>query len=318
MKDTDLLKLDFNAIKLLKVLGEETNTKRAGERLFVSQPAISKSLKKLREQFNDPLFIRKRHGLEPTPKCEELLEQLPKVFSGLEALFEQGQTFLPEEYDGEISIHINTVLYEPLMTLLFDTLSSLAPLATLNIQNWSHDTEQQIKTRQVDLGINFMPLAISKEILQHHTVSTQFMICCRQDHPLSMNPKFTPDELGQWPFAIMLMPDYHRGEAYAETYLKARDILPKVRLRTDKMALCFDAVRKRNCVFPVSHIVQGVLPDDMTLLTIDHFEATPDYSIGCFYSHRSRRSPYVVWLHEVISNVLAEMSAPLPKGMGIN
>ncbi|MGR5457471.1 LysR family transcriptional regulator, partial [Vibrio alfacsensis] len=39
-----MLKLDFNSLKLLKILGEEKNTKRAGERLFISQPAVSKSL----------------------------------------------------------------------------------------------------------------------------------------------------------------------------------------------------------------------------------------------------------------------------------
>lgn len=310
MKDTDLLKLDFNAIKLLKVLGEEVNTKRAGERLFVSQPAVSKSLKKLREQFNDPLFIRKRHGLEPTPKCEDLLKQLPEVLSGLEALFEQGITFNPEYYGGEISIHINTVLYEPLMSSLFRKLLSLAPRATFNIQNWSHDTEQKIKTRQVDLGINFMPLSLSKEIIQYSTMSTQFLICCRKGHPLSENIKFTPQDLGQWPFALMLMPDYHRGESYSESYLKARNISPKVCLRTDKMELCFEAVRNHDCVFPVSHIVRSVLPEDMVLLSIEHLDATPDYSIGCFYSYRSRHSPYIEWLHGVISNVLMEKGAP--------
>lgn len=65
MDDNLLRKLDFNSLKLLKILGEERNTKRAAERMFLSQPAVSKQLKKLREEFADELFIRKQYGLEP-------------------------------------------------------------------------------------------------------------------------------------------------------------------------------------------------------------------------------------------------------------
>lgn len=308
MKESEMLKLDFNSLKLLKILGEEKNTKRAGERLFISQPAVSKSLRKLREQFNDQLFLRQKHGLEPTPKCDQLLRQLPDVLSRLEAIFEQGSSFNPEDYSGEINIHINTVLCYPLMEPLFKALTKTAPNATIVIQNWSHDTEVKIKTNQVDLGINFMPLGITKEIVQQHVVAAQFKLCCSTEHPMSRKGSITPQDVGSMPLALMLMPDYHQGETFAETYLRARDIEPRVLLRTDKIGLCYQAVRKHHCLFPVSHIVRHSIPENMTLLDIEHFEDGPEFSIGGFFAHRSRHSPYLTWLKGLVFDTIKHLS----------
>ncbi|CDT82981.1 Transcriptional regulator, LysR family protein [Vibrio coralliirubri] len=308
MKESEMLRLDFNSLKLLKILGEEKNTKRTGERLFISQPAVSKSLRKLREQFNDQLFLRQKHGLEPTPKCEELLLQLPDVLARLEAIFEQGSSFNPQEYTGEISIHINTVLCYPVMSPLLRMLTQSAPNATINIQNWSHDTELKIKTNQVDLGINFMPLNITKEIIQQHVAPAKFMLCCSAHHPMSKKGSITPEDVGSMPLALMLMPDYHKGDTFAETYLRARNIEPKVLLRTDKIDLCYQAVTDHHCLFPVSHIVRHSTPDDMVLLDIAHFEEGPDFSIGGFYAHRSRHSPYLTWLKELVFDTIKGLS----------
>ncbi len=136
MDDNLLRRLDFNTLKLLKVLGEERNTKRAADRMFLSQPAVSKQLKKLREEFADELFIRKQYGLEPTPYCLELLEKLPALFELLEDLFSRNQQFNPALYTGDISIAINTTLYRPVSRRLYHHLRPLLPNATLKIINW--------------------------------------------------------------------------------------------------------------------------------------------------------------------------------------
>ncbi len=107
MKDEDLNRLDFNSLKILKVLGEENSTQAASVRLKMGQSAVSKALNRLRLQFDDPLFTRKLHGLEPTPMCQLLIARLPNVMNQMEALFSDNDSFQPEHYTGSITIHIN-------------------------------------------------------------------------------------------------------------------------------------------------------------------------------------------------------------------
>ncbi|MEF1305449.1 LysR family transcriptional regulator, partial [Vibrio owensii] len=57
---------DYNLLKVLRVLLETRNTKQAAERLNLSQSAVSHALSRLRETFDDALFVRERYGLVPT------------------------------------------------------------------------------------------------------------------------------------------------------------------------------------------------------------------------------------------------------------
>ena len=79
-----LIRTDLNLLVALQILLEERNVTRAAERLSVSQPALSKTLQKLRDSFEDELFTRTAHGLVPTPRAEELGEELPGLLETVE------------------------------------------------------------------------------------------------------------------------------------------------------------------------------------------------------------------------------------------
>ncbi len=53
-----LSRIDLNLLVALQVLMQERNVTRAAERLFVTQPAMSKTLNRLRKLLEDDLFIR--------------------------------------------------------------------------------------------------------------------------------------------------------------------------------------------------------------------------------------------------------------------
>src|SRR5437762_8893929 len=64
--------LDLHALRVLDVLFRERSLTRAAEALHTQQPALSKTLARLRRYFNDPLFVRVALHMEPTAKALEL------------------------------------------------------------------------------------------------------------------------------------------------------------------------------------------------------------------------------------------------------
>ena len=79
----NLRSFDLNLLRVLDALLEEGSTVRAGERIGLSQPAVSSALGRLRGALGDPLFIRSGSGLEPTdfarkiaPDVRALLEKI--------------------------------------------------------------------------------------------------------------------------------------------------------------------------------------------------------------------------------------------------
>ena len=64
-----LSRLDLNLLVSLQALLEERSVTKAAQRLFITQPAMSRVLQRLRVQLGDPLFTRAGNELVPTPKA---------------------------------------------------------------------------------------------------------------------------------------------------------------------------------------------------------------------------------------------------------
>ncbi len=77
--------LDLNLLIVLDALLKEKSITRAAHRLYVSQPAVSSALKKLRTHYSDPILTRVGRRMEMTPKAKALREPLTDLLSQIEA-----------------------------------------------------------------------------------------------------------------------------------------------------------------------------------------------------------------------------------------
>ena len=81
MKVKSLQTLDLNLLKAFSVLMDERNVSKSAERLAITQPAMSGVLARLRDSFDDPLFVRVQRGVVPTNRALELVPQVKKVLN---------------------------------------------------------------------------------------------------------------------------------------------------------------------------------------------------------------------------------------------
>lgn len=95
MARVDIRSLDVSMLRTFDALLAERSVSRAAARLFLSQPAVSTSLKRLREVFDDPLFTRTAHGVEPTARALALAPHVHTVLSELGRLLSAGRDFDP-------------------------------------------------------------------------------------------------------------------------------------------------------------------------------------------------------------------------------
>ena len=77
--------LDLQHLRVLDVLLRERSLTRAAKVLDVTQPALSKTLARLRRFFDDPLFVRVSHRMEPTPKALALAKPVADVLEQMRA-----------------------------------------------------------------------------------------------------------------------------------------------------------------------------------------------------------------------------------------
>lgn len=84
MKKIDLRHIDLNLLLVLNVLMQEGSVSRAANRLGRTQSALSHSLKRLREQLDDPLLVKIGDRMQPSPYATALAKQLHSIFGDLQ------------------------------------------------------------------------------------------------------------------------------------------------------------------------------------------------------------------------------------------
>jgi len=127
-----LKEVDANLLVTLDALLVDASVTRAAERLGRSASAISHALAKLREIFNDELFVRAGQRLVPTAKALELAPTVHVILAGMESLLRPSKPFDPSlsvrEFAAASSEAGELILVEPLRKRLH----SLAPNVRVN------------------------------------------------------------------------------------------------------------------------------------------------------------------------------------------
>lgn len=83
--------IDLNLLVVFDAVMQERSVTRAGERLGLSQPAMSHALSRLRHMLKDDLFIRSPKGMLPTPRAEQLAIPVRTALDGLQQSLEPAQ-----------------------------------------------------------------------------------------------------------------------------------------------------------------------------------------------------------------------------------
>jgi DNA-binding transcriptional LysR family regulator len=129
---------------------------RTAEDLGVSQSAVSHSLRKLRKQLGDELFVSSGRGIKATPYAQGIIEQVRNALETISALAIKPE-FDPASIAGEIVIGANEYQRDVFLPKLFVTLRRQAPSLRFRVVSNPHDPLDIIRDDSVDLVLTPTP-----------------------------------------------------------------------------------------------------------------------------------------------------------------
>ena len=157
----------------------------------LTQPAVSHALKRLRRLYNDPLFLRRAHGLEPTAFARDLEPKIRNIVSQIsESLTDQG-AFEPAR--SVQTFKIGTFDYE-LTTLLPDLVTKLRTVSPgIAIQTYplvNLDALDALVDGRIDLAIGYFdfPANASDAFVIEQLCSERYVMAARAHHPIMQAP----------------------------------------------------------------------------------------------------------------------------------
>lgn len=179
----DTRKIDLNLLLTLEALLIEQNVTKAAVRLHLSQPAVSAQLNRLRDLFQDPLFIAGRRGMAPTAKALELVAPLSEALGKIRVTLQSHQEFVPETDSLTVTLAGTDYIQAAVMMQLVAELQEAAPGVRAAIKHYDPDrVEQQLIEGQVDAVIA-TPSAMQPHLRAYHLFYESYVLVGRAGHP---------------------------------------------------------------------------------------------------------------------------------------
>jgi|TARA_R100000005_G_scaffold96203_1_gene81398 DNA-binding transcriptional LysR family regulator len=312
----NLHKTDLNLLVALHALLEERSVSRAAERLHITQPAMSKTLSRLRTLFGDPLFTRSNGGMQPTPRALELAGELGGVLDDINRLV-SGSRFDPYTYTGEITVALSEYVGIALLPEFIPRLHRLAPrLSIRTITRLEHQLEA-LATGSLDFAIHIAQSHYPADYRVQQLVSAPTAILVRAGHPLTRG-EISWDRLASFPLIRVYIPDLEQAEL-----ARSSDAFMRVRsptqgsLETSHLMTAMEVLRSTDYFLPGpayvlqnTHITSGIV----ALPTPPGSDYTLNYTLVAH--RRTDQSPLHQWLWEQITDTITELETRAPDGSG--
>ena len=202
MKVVHNIDIDLNLLYTLHILIEEQSVSKAASRLALSQSAVSHSLNKLREYFNDRLLVKTRNGMVPTLIAEELRGDLRILIENVNGLFRKDQ-FDPAIAKGTVRVAATDYGLSIIFPMLMERLSVAAPNLKIDCVPLSTQIGQDLQNGVIDISLGgYKPFAGARhEVLFYD----RYVGVVRSGHPI-LQDRISKESLLQWKHVFIKVP----------------------------------------------------------------------------------------------------------------
>jgi len=296
----ELRAVNLNLLASLAALLEERSVTRAAARMGVTQSAMSSSLAQLRALFEDPLFRRGAHGIEPTPRALSLAAPLSEAMRLLE------QTLAPEAFDAATSRrtfvlaasdHVELVV----LPRLLRRLEKVAPGVHVEVRPWGlHEVPAMLARGEADLMIGFygaLPPRHEAELL----FDDAYTCVVRRSHP-RVKQRLTLESWLELGHVLVSQQSGARGSV--DRALEARGLTRKIGAQVSHFLLVPLLVARTDLVAAISESVADAFAAPLGLRRFPPPVPLPAGRVGQVWHEQMTADAGHRWLRGIIRDVV--------------
>jgi DNA-binding transcriptional LysR family regulator len=313
MDTRELGRIDLNLLISLQILMEERSVSRAAERLNITQPAMSKTLSRLRILFDDPLFTRSSRGMQPTPRATELATGLSTILGDISNLMSSSR-FDPWTFDGEVVLALSEYIGVVLLPGLMEGLARQAPRLRVRVITRIENQLEELARGNLDFAIHIKQAHYGAEYRVKDLGGSPPAILVRSEHPL-VGTVVSWHSLAQFPLISLYVSDWEQLEFQrnAAAVIPIADH-PLGSLEISHLLTALEVLRHTDFFMPAPAYL---LQQERATAGITGLTIPEDSKLSINYAlvthHRTANSPLHNWLWEQITCTIADLRAPLQR-----
>lgn len=305
MEKSTYTEFDLRELRILRVLLQECSITKAAQVLETTQPAISKTLRRLREQFADPLLVRNGHTMQLTPRAAELIEQLQTLFSVADSLRADTLAFDPRTSDRLFSLLLTDVGMVRFLPSLVARVATLAPGVSVRaVPLDSRQFELKLEAGEADLALGAFPQA-ARHLRRQRLFSDGYVTVMRKQHPLLSKTLSRSSFLDLRHILVTASETGHAAHGAAQRVL-ASEIKPaNILLRVPSFIAAAIVAAQSDGVATLPANLAHNLAGSLDLAVFKTPVTLPRIEIAQFWHERFHRDPAHRWIRAITFELFA-------------
>jgi DNA-binding transcriptional LysR family regulator len=296
----DIKSVDLNLLRAFDVLMNERHVSRAANKLFLSQPATSAVLARLREVFNDPLLVRSGREMIPTERALALADPVRRVLADIGDILQASSEFDLARSTRTFTIAATEYVAYAVLPYITKQLQTRAPNIRIAFVAPNHETMvRQMESSALDLAVLNEAL-VPEQLRSSRFAKDEFCVIARQRHP-HIKKRLTLDTFCALPH-VVISPRTGSFSAQTDEALGAIGRKRFVQLSVPYFSLAAEVVGQSDMI--------AVYPTKLATNTTRHLQVLkppipiPSFSMRLCWHERAQRDPAHQWLRAMMVDCL--------------
>lgn len=303
-------RFDLNLLIALDMLLREKNITRAAERVFVSQPAMSAALHRLRDYFGDPLLIRVGRDMELSARGQSLVEPVREALLLIQATLGTQPTFTAATTQRQFTIIVSEEAVPSLLPAILQRATAAAPGIRLNFDLVSLSSMSRLEYGDADLclcldSLRLFELRSFPDTLSSIQLRPVRWICAvDRDHP-TVGDSITAEQYFSLPH-VFGRPSGYTASA-EELVRRILDVDLTVHYSVPSLLHLPLVLPGTRLVATMPERIAQMLPQPLKIKTFPlPFAAPPSHEILLWHK-RHDSDPAHAWLRELVTQLAQEI-----------
>ena len=295
---------DLNLLPIVVALYEELSVSRAARRLGMSQPAVSKALRRLRDTFDDPLFVRGPSGIVPTPRAHAIVRTARPHLQQLQEDLLKGEHFDPATSTRAIVLGLSDIAEMAFLPSILEHLRAHAPKCPVSTLTLS-DTQlaEGLEKGDVDVAAGYFPALAQRNFRQRRLTKHGFACLMRAGHPLWKSRLSMSAYLAAEHVAIRRA---NRSQEVLERFIERRKMRRKIAMYTSNVLSVPFIVMDTQLVatLPYAVVTRFASITSQLAPALPPFDVT--YDLKLHWHRRFDNEPRSIWLRDQLAAVFKD------------
>jgi DNA-binding transcriptional LysR family regulator len=303
MSEMNFGTVDLNLLRVFLAIWETNSLTVAADRLALSQPAVSHCLRRLRDLFQDPLFVRTAEGMQPTGAAVRLHAPIDRALDLINGALQQHGGFDAASATRRFRVAMSDMSEFYFLPPLLAAFQDSAPGIGLDIvQVPLNNVESGMRSGDIDLVIGYMP-GLSSDCMSQTLFRDTHVCMVRSSHSLARRA-LTTERLSE--LRYVFASSNATGHSLIEKWFSEMNIKRNIVLHLPHFMVAPEIVRSTDLavIFPRSIAERFNRGRAYRILPLPF--ALPPIEVKLHWHQRFAGDAGISWLRETIANMFCD------------